>query len=355
MKIAIIDDMITKHYLQYPNRLVKIEWKITKKYHLEPNRITHATICAAILEKCVESYELYNIVVIDENRNGTIENLISALEYCLINSVEFICLSIGTTKLSEVLKLQKIISEVSKNSIIIAAYSNSGYLTLPAILPEVIGVAAIPTENSEIENVVSVSENELGIDILASYNDIRNHAQQGFWGNSLIVPFVLSEIINKLNTSERSITKVNKEYIKALFPLIDNELFIEIKNKISNVTDEVIYVQINESSDYDINYYIEAINLLNEKFGVEAMLCTSKYMNDVRCLNGKKYWKSNGVNRVYGYVDIVFLLDECVQGCIDYIVEMKSGKVVFWDADGFLIQETDRMHFVETLVSVLDF
>lgn len=124
------------------------------------------------------------------------------------------------------LKLKQIIKGVSKNSLVVAAYSNSGYLTLPASLPEVIGVAAIPNETLKIENVVSVSENELGIDILASYNDTREYIQYGFWGNSLIAPLVISKIINKIYDSGQNIIKNDKEYIKNLFLLVDNILCV---------------------------------------------------------------------------------------------------------------------------------
>ncbi len=74
-KIAIIDDMINLSYLKYPERVANsmiIDRKGARKANMaaQPQRFTHASTCALLLEKMTDDYEIISVAVSREMEEG---------------------------------------------------------------------------------------------------------------------------------------------------------------------------------------------------------------------------------------------------------------------------------------------
>ena len=103
---------------------------------------SHATACYKILkENTNAAHQLISIKVLKpETGTGTKKTLINALKWCANHGgIDIIHMSMGTSQYLDFSSITKAI-KVLHNSVIIAACSNKNTLTLPACLPQVIGV-----------------------------------------------------------------------------------------------------------------------------------------------------------------------------------------------------------------------
>lgn len=147
MKIAFIDDGICEntfalsqqfeHYQVSPDLCVK-------KINVEPTVwVSHGTMCAAIFNDIYPDNPnpVADISILDDTGRAEIGRLIAALEWCLVNSIKLIHMSLGTLDYYDMMKLKSIISALTDNqTILVAAFHNKYIKSYPAAFPGVFGV-----------------------------------------------------------------------------------------------------------------------------------------------------------------------------------------------------------------------
>lgn len=168
--VAILDDGISKSLLQSP--LLYYNNNIFPPGKNVINRpYSHGTIVYEIINKYYSKCLFSCIKVLDRNGVCSIKRLVDAIDWCNHNNVDIIHMSIGTTRFFHTEPLIDVIRASQKRSIaIIASQSNNGRFTLPACMPEVIGVRH--SDEFLPGNYIIRHNNWDGIDILTSARHI---------------------------------------------------------------------------------------------------------------------------------------------------------------------------------------
>ncbi|URZ04323.1 S8 family serine peptidase [Clostridium felsineum] len=146
MKIAIIDDGVNSSSDLY---VEKMEQDLVVGDNLEifirkdkSDRISHGTVCAAIIKKYIQNPCIISIKILDElTRKGNVNKLCRAIEWCIDNDVNIINLSNGSVYYKDFERLRNICNRAfDKGIYIVAAKNNNNKYTIPACLPNVIGI-----------------------------------------------------------------------------------------------------------------------------------------------------------------------------------------------------------------------
>ncbi|NRT74804.1 hypothetical protein BJV40_004820 [Clostridium beijerinckii] len=154
MKIAIIDDGVNISDLYFDkieqNLMIDDGLEVYERKN-ESNKISHGTICAAIIKKYSKEARIISIKILDEvTRKGNVNKLCRAIEWCLENDIKIINLSNGSIYYGDFEKLRNVCNKAfDRRTYIIAAKNNNGMFTIPACLPNVLGVKC---ENKSIMN-----------------------------------------------------------------------------------------------------------------------------------------------------------------------------------------------------------
>ena len=124
---------------------------IESNYRYRAGEITHGDIVSRIIQNTSNnSITIHYIKLFQDGERGKVDDLVSALKWCLSNRIEIINLSIGSYLQQDYWKLREIIGLLIQNNCkIIAACNNYGYFTSPANMSGVLGVKAfseIPME-----------------------------------------------------------------------------------------------------------------------------------------------------------------------------------------------------------------
>ncbi len=101
----------------------------------------HGTACAGIIRKKAPDAALYSVQIFDASLMADGRALIAAIQWCIDNEIDVANLSLGTTDVTFKKALQKVCRKaVDAGVILVAAESNDGLESYPAVFPEVIGV-----------------------------------------------------------------------------------------------------------------------------------------------------------------------------------------------------------------------
>ena len=101
----------------------------------------HGTACAGIIRKKAPDATLYSVQIFDASLMADGRTLIAAIQWCIDNEMDVVNLSLGTTDVTFKESLQKVCRKaVDAGVILVAAESNEGGESYPAVFPEVIGV-----------------------------------------------------------------------------------------------------------------------------------------------------------------------------------------------------------------------
>ena len=101
----------------------------------------HGTACAGIIKKKAPDAVLYSVRIFDESLIADGRTLVAAIQWCIDNEMDVVNLSLGTTDVTFKKSLQEVCRKaVDAGVILVAAESNDGYESYPAVFPEVIGV-----------------------------------------------------------------------------------------------------------------------------------------------------------------------------------------------------------------------
>lgn len=107
------------------------------------DRLGHGTGCAGIIHRKASETALYSVRIFNTSLAADGRLLLAALEWSLQQGMDIVNLSLGTTDVSHRNSLASICEQAATAGVIlVAAEHNEGRDSYPAILPEVIGVAA---------------------------------------------------------------------------------------------------------------------------------------------------------------------------------------------------------------------
>lgn len=199
--IELLSDMKIEHYeIADDNRFV-IRYK-------KVNAITHGTICASIMAKIEPNFDLVDVCIFDHEGETNINRLLLALNWCLVNDIDIIHMSLGTVNYYDYETLNGIIVKLlEKNTIIVSAFHNLNIKSFPASCQGVFGVRQDECKelkeneigwsfNPELypENSFIASVDFSGIEFLKSTFNGGN----SYTGNSYAAPIITANIIKYL-------------------------------------------------------------------------------------------------------------------------------------------------------------
>lgn len=206
IKLVCIDNWISYGILQLLyDRCINFYYvndsKIFNQKSAEVSR-SHGTICASILaETMPDSAELTTISTTDGNRPIMIGNVCIALEWCMNESPDYLCMSIGSENWLETEELGKLTKQLAdKGTRIFAACANNGHIVFPAAYPWVTGIRYEPgtacfyqEKNSPIGSNLIVGDFTTSVlEQLAAENSFFKCRT-----NSMATPYALGKMLSK--------------------------------------------------------------------------------------------------------------------------------------------------------------
>lgn len=215
MRIVVIDNQISG------NIVYQLSGKVITCCHIvngicesdeeDYTGLSHGSVCAALAAEFFPHDDIIGISVADEQTNLSVSNVCKALSWCVMQSVQIVCMSIGTTNWLASLSMKDITKRLAKQGTrIFAAVDPAGSLTFPACYPWItavkceLGNAAI-TRNPSKLNVYDISVGYFSSDVLDTLS-----LKDKFFLNrtsSMAVPFVASQMTRrsgKWNTGNRN-------------------------------------------------------------------------------------------------------------------------------------------------------
>jgi len=122
--------------------------KIEYKEGLHQDAFGHGTACAGIIRSIAPEVEFYSIKVLGSSLTGTGNIMMAGIKWTADNGMDIANLSLGTTKDAFFANLHKIADEAYfKNTLLVAALSNTRPVSYPAVFASLIGVKAITEKN----------------------------------------------------------------------------------------------------------------------------------------------------------------------------------------------------------------
>ena len=206
-KIVGIDKIQSKIFVDDDNNCKEdyVEIQITE--------FQHGTLCALIVKKYNPHCTLNSLRILDKDGNGRIEKIEPAFEWCYQNNITIVNLSFGTTNFNEYEKLRNLVNKYVNNGlIIVAATANSGFVTYPASLTNVIGIATTDSPLNYFKDYM-----QMGIDSVVPSEhivkicDIETITSLS---NSYAAPYICALIANKLNNDKTLDIVKLKRYAK---------------------------------------------------------------------------------------------------------------------------------------------
>ena len=102
--------------------------------------LSHGSICAAVIASKETDMELYDIRIFEDG-SAEMEDLVTALEYCISCGVQVINLSCGTLNYLDYKKVKHTLYKLLRgNVLVVSAFNNQGIMSFPASCRGVFGV-----------------------------------------------------------------------------------------------------------------------------------------------------------------------------------------------------------------------
>lgn len=143
IKVAIIDDGVNETMDSVFSKISRCYVEKGRLYQGTVEQIpplTHGTICAAVIASKETDIELFDIRIF-KGGSADMEDLITALEYCMSCGVQVINLSCGTLNYLEYKKVERTLHKLLRKKImVVSALSNQGIMSFPASCRGVFGV-----------------------------------------------------------------------------------------------------------------------------------------------------------------------------------------------------------------------
>lgn len=235
MKVALIDGgvNINKDTKKYVVKFLELR-NIKKGFIQQKTAISefsHGTICASIIRKNTCTAEIYSLKILDSNGlTASSKRLGVAFEWCLENDIDIINLSLGTVNSKDFFYIRRLVYRlIRKGIILVAAINNELTYTMPASMPEVLGVCT----KSSLHEFMYVKDPLIGIDVFApSIHKVRSNSNiiKTPVSNSFAAPGVTGKLCEVLSLnykdecddplihilSEKVIDVSEKEFIYSL-------------------------------------------------------------------------------------------------------------------------------------------
>lgn len=201
--------------------------------------ISHGTMCASIIKKYAPNQMLSSIQILDDSTHrGNKYKLIEALKWCDTHNIRLVSLSLGTIDFRDYIEIKNCVFNLhNENMILIAACNNKNVYTVPASLPNVIGVKC---NRKLTDDQYRFSQYPFdGIDIIASgthkLNLFSEEEKYIKPSNSMAAPLITAKIIHMLETNhhmnrQQIISNLNKEALykhEVTIPAIDHQSYID--------------------------------------------------------------------------------------------------------------------------------
>lgn len=354
IKAAIIDDGVNP--LQCPSlRQAQIVEGNSLIIDTKPPEHSHGTTCLSIIEHYLHNANViwHSIRILNQNtKRGNLDSFLCALNHCTRLNVRLVHLSIGSSHYGDFRAIQSVIKRLTDAGIIIvAALNNSGTVTYPACLDNVIGVMCDP--NLKDDTYITIPKTFMNIDFCASsVHDLYLHGVQYTTplANSFAAPLITAKVIFHLmnnlmaqyddiyhllvNGAARQIADIGylHTYIKEFNPNMPPVVaFVGYyKNEILDVLlalerkfeENEYYCTIAVEFPYDIpSGFVKILNSLPIDTFVEKVCYF--YCCSILLLAIEKIDLNNRDN--YGFVDIFFVPDKDMynSNVLDSITEQK--------------------------------
>lgn len=282
MKVAILDNGINTDAVCLPKLCVRYRVQVDGKFinntHKE-HKINHATICSAIVFEKNNDCSLYDIKVLDEHGKGNVLQLYRALQWCYLNEIDVIHMSLGTINYHDICKLDYIINKLlGKKTVIVAAHSNSRIRSFPATKKGVFGVQGIKIRQG---SSTFISENSnLSIE------------------NSFLIPFkesieIMDENIKLVQCNSFAAPILTKKILELCSAKnCDSEKIFDYFTTQCNRTQYPLkkYTTLKKKKGYEEHPVVFFSSELRE----ECRLIYDKFKNNGYIVEGISYWEEMG-------------------------------------------------------------
>lgn len=145
IKVAVVDDGIHESMdsvFTKVNRCYFEKGRLYQETAATVQPLSHGSICAAVIASKETDIELFDICIFEDG-SAEMEDLITALEYCISCGIQVINLSCGTLNYLEYKKVKHTLNKLQRrNVMVVSAFSNQGIMSFPASCRGVFGVRA---------------------------------------------------------------------------------------------------------------------------------------------------------------------------------------------------------------------
>lgn len=316
MKIAVIDDGLHQYYIRNIISSYHIQSGVLKEGYVAPDRPdSHGTICASIIQQLAGDVEFINIKVMKTAmENANIMNLVTALELCKKIEVDIISMSVGTTQLSDAMKLEPLVKELHEaGKVMVAALSNENLFTYPACFDHVWGVIC------DADHVLHPGEclrtkNKMNVDLIANCDITLTNGLHITPSNSYAVPVAVAKLVNLKEDAKTPIS--TEESIQKAIRLDDTDYFSTLidTNLKENPIPRVCFVH--ENGVYQNNLLEEIIVSINEKYQYSAIgIGTDRnetvFIKACNAITPENYMELLDFYEQHANIDLIFLLLDC--------------------------------------------
>ncbi|MFT4142890.1 MAG: S8 family serine peptidase [Mobilitalea sp.] len=331
--------------------------------------INHGTVCASLLSEFAGDAELLSISL-SEQGDLPVENLETALIWCMNNRVNVICMSIGISRLVEIKRLIPLFHMLaSKRITIIAAGSNNDIITYPAALPTVIGVrykeqkgmSVIKNPIDGIDIEADMPQSRILIRLREAYNFVPPIA------NSIVTPYVTSKIINFIKNNKNYISL---EHLKQDFGVYINADMKELKDNFSTASREELLSMLENLEIPVIGLIYDKDNHIDDMAQLSVSLHNILYCNDYNGVLLSTSLDCNMEDNIFHidenkiesdiirYINITssvivllhlpnsILFKHPEAGFMDLIIQCEGSKFVYWEEEKsiYICENTKTYH-----------
>ncbi len=192
----------------------------------------HGTKVIDVMQKYCDT-SIISIKILDKNNSCYLNNLIEALNACLYLTEKVICLPLSIDSNIYNNQIKKIINKLFKQGkVIVSSLHNKMNFSLPAGLPNVIGVKIVKRNSklTKFYNSKNFIQCTLPVNLII-YKSLENEYSI-FGGNSLACAFFTSHIVNILKNNKISKFKELENYLEKQF--LSDLNFLHYKNSLLN-------------------------------------------------------------------------------------------------------------------------
>jgi hypothetical protein len=282
-KIAIID--INLDYNSYRNFEGNIQFlkvcgtSVTdiKRGDVKKGSISHGGDCLRYFSEGADKAADYFILLqSDEIGKRNVDDLITALDWCIENSISLISLSMGTIDYKDAAKLSPVVKHINEADIcLVVAGNNEGLLSYPACLKQCVGVSVDSDETLKLSGFAYIENPFNGINVIVSPNILKGEAHSS---NSMATAYFAGLLAKSLETEGLDFRHARDWIAKNSESLDLKDLYWYYKKNIKiNYADDVILIAINSLGGLHTKDYCRK---LQEAFLDNEYYCLTVFPKD---------------------------------------------------------------------------